>query len=138
MTGKSANYRWRSCPRPVDFPPNPARPQFTVYTEWSDFGAPYGIRTRVAAVKGRCPRPLDEGRNSPGRIVSFAAIGKGRCDYHFPVLGMDFHGSCAGRASPFCKSSMECLSGERTKAMTPSRGGRLMVTPAFISLSQVA
>ena len=25
-------------------------------------------------------------------------------------------------------------SGERTKAMLPSRGGRLMVTPAFISL----
>ena len=24
-------------------------------------GVPYGIRTRVAAVKGRCPRPLDEG-----------------------------------------------------------------------------
>ncbi|CAI3949379.1 unnamed protein product [Commensalibacter communis] len=23
-------------------------------------GVPYGIRTRVAAVKGRCPRPLDE------------------------------------------------------------------------------
>ena len=23
-------------------------------------GIPYGIRTRVAAVKGRCPRPLDE------------------------------------------------------------------------------
>ena len=22
---------------------------------------PYGIRTRVASVKGRCPRPLDEG-----------------------------------------------------------------------------
>jgi hypothetical protein len=22
---------------------------------------PYGIRTRVTAVKGRCPRPLDEG-----------------------------------------------------------------------------
>jgi hypothetical protein len=26
-------------------------------------GAPYGNRTRVSAVKGRCPRPLDEGRN---------------------------------------------------------------------------
>ena len=26
-----------------------------------DFGVPYGIRTRVAAVKGRCPEPLDEG-----------------------------------------------------------------------------
>ena len=25
------------------------------------FGDPYGIRTRVAAVKGRCPKPLDEG-----------------------------------------------------------------------------
>ena len=25
------------------------------------YGDPYGIRTRVAAVKGRCPRPLDEG-----------------------------------------------------------------------------
>ena len=25
-------------------------------------GAPYGNRTRVSAVKGRCPRPLDEGR----------------------------------------------------------------------------
>ncbi len=23
-------------------------------------GIPYGIRTRVAAVKGQCPRPLDE------------------------------------------------------------------------------
>ena len=26
----------------------------------SKIGIPYGIRTRVAAVKGRCPRPLDE------------------------------------------------------------------------------
>ena len=26
-----------------------------------DKGDPYGTRTRVAAVKGRCPRPLDEG-----------------------------------------------------------------------------
>src|ERR1051325_9867872 len=25
-------------------------------------GAPYGTRTRVTAVKGRCPGPLDEGR----------------------------------------------------------------------------
>ena len=24
-------------------------------------GVPYGIRTRVASVKGRCPGPLDEG-----------------------------------------------------------------------------
>jgi hypothetical protein len=25
------------------------------------FGVPTGIRTRVASVKGRCPRPLDDG-----------------------------------------------------------------------------
>jgi hypothetical protein len=31
-------------------------------------GAPYGIRTRVTAVKGRCPRPLDEGRAGRGDI----------------------------------------------------------------------
>src|SRR5215470_1688886 len=28
----------------------------------SKLGAPYGTRTRVSAVKGRCPRPLNEGR----------------------------------------------------------------------------
>jgi hypothetical protein len=27
----------------------------------SEIGVPYGIRTRVAAVRGQCPRPLDEG-----------------------------------------------------------------------------
>src|SRR6185369_9164750 len=27
-------------------------------------GAPYGNRTRVTAVKGRCPGPLDEGRGT--------------------------------------------------------------------------
>lgn len=58
--------------------------------------------------------------------------------YQWPVLGIDDHGSCGAFGSPFCKISIECRSGERTKAMLPSRGGRLMVTPAFISLSQVA
>src|SRR3954470_19260248 len=29
-------------------------------------GAPYGTRTRVTAVKGRCPGPLDEGRGARG------------------------------------------------------------------------
>jgi len=58
--------------------------------------------------------------------------------YHLPVLAMEAQGSCLGSDSPFCKSSMEILSGERTKAMRPSRGGRLMVTPDFIKRSQVA
>ena len=32
------------------------------------FGVPYGSRTRVAAVKGRCPRPLDE-RDAHGKVL---------------------------------------------------------------------
>ena len=37
-------------------------------------GVPYGNRTRVAAVKGRCPRPLDE-RDADGE---FHASGRKR------------------------------------------------------------
>ena len=57
--------------------------------------------------------------------------------YHFPVFGIEVQGSRGGSGVPFCSNSMECLSGERTKAMLPSRGGRLMVTPLFMSRSQV-
>ena len=32
----------------------------TCQTDIPENGDPYGIRTRVAGVKGRCPRPLDE------------------------------------------------------------------------------
>ena len=39
-----------------------------------EFGVPYGSRTRVAAVKGRCPRPLDE-RDAYGE--QFVPYGKG-------------------------------------------------------------
>ena len=53
--------------------------------------------------------------------------------YQDPVFGMLAHGSAFGSAAPFCSNSTEMLSGERTKAMRPSRGGRLMVTPPSIS-----
>src|SRR5262249_46342032 len=96
---------------------------------------------------------LDEGR-AEGReqawrhIEAFAGGGKEapppagcptviceRPSHHLPVFGIDVHGSFGGSGAPFCRSSIECLSGERTNAIVPSRGGRLMVTPAFISLS---
>ena len=32
------------------------------------FGVPDGIRTRVTAVKGRCPRPLDDGDATRTRL----------------------------------------------------------------------
>ncbi len=37
--------------------------------------------------------------------------------YQDPVLPIDAQGSAFGRASPRCSSSIEILSGERTKAM---------------------
>ena len=54
-----------------------------------------------------------------------------RSYYHVPVFGIDAQGSCLGLAPPFCRSSIEMLSGERTKAALPSRGGRLIVTPCL-------
>jgi len=62
-------------------------------------------------------------------IHSFQARGRILRDYQTPMLGADFHGSRGSCAPPVCSSSTEMLSGERTKAMRPSRGGRLMVTP---------
>ena len=54
------------------------------------------------------------------------------------VFGIDVHGSRGGSASPFCSSSIEIRSGERTNAMCPSRGGRLIVTPIDCRCAQVA
>ncbi len=62
----------------------------------------------------------------------------GQADHQCPVFGIDFQGSCTGSGFPFCNSSIDCLSGERTNAITPSRGGRLMVTPISRSRWQVA
>jgi hypothetical protein len=44
-------------------------------------------------------------------------------------LGSEAHGSRGGSAGPSWSSSIEMPSGERTKAIRPSRGGRLIVTP---------
>ena len=40
-------------------------------------GDPYGIRTRVAAVKGRCPKPLDEGALCKTIIIETLLINQG-------------------------------------------------------------
>ena len=51
--------------------------------------------------------------------------------YRLPVAGVRHRGPrlLNGQGSPFCSSSIEMLSGERTNAMRPSRGGRLIVMP---------
>lgn len=48
------------------------------------------------------------------------------CAHHEPVFAIDAQGSCGGRC-PSCSNSIEIRSGERTKAICPSRGGRLIV-----------
>ena len=55
-----------------------------------------------------------------------------------PVLGIDMPRFFGGNASPCCSNSIEIRSGERTKAMWPSRGGRLMVKPIACRCAQVA
>jgi hypothetical protein len=55
-----------------------------------------------------------------------------------PLFSMDAQGSLLGSESPIWSSSIEISSGERTKAMWPSRGGRRMVTPFSCKREQVA
>jgi hypothetical protein len=54
------------------------------------------------------------------------------------VFGIDAQGSAGGRGLPAWSSSIEMPSGERTNAMCPSRGGRLMVTPPSMRRLQAA
>ena len=82
---------------------------------------------RCASVVARRPRLRKRSARS--------AVGR---DYQAPVFGIEAQGSCGGSGSPSCRISIEMLSGERTKAMWPSRGGRLMVTPASIRRWQVS
>ena len=67
----------------------------------------------------------------PTRSYLASASGKFAAEHHHvPVLAIEDHGSRRGSAAPFCRISIEMLSGELTKAMRPSRGGRLIVRPA--------
>jgi hypothetical protein len=43
---------------------------------------PYGTRTRVTAVKGRCPRPLDE-----GAVLAVVDNVSQKCEQTLPTSG---------------------------------------------------
>src|SRR5438874_13627102 len=101
--------------------------------------APDGSLTNVisefakACTACRRRKPLQKGTLAAGGFrlgLPFA--------YQWPVFGIEVQGSAGGFGSPFCSNSIDCRSGERTKAIWPSRGGRLMVMPIFFSLPQVA
>ena len=109
-------------------------PEIPVLSEESA-QAPYAARrnwSRLWVVD-----PLDGTKEFVQRNGEFT-VNIALVDRQRPVLGMDFQGSRGASAGPCCSSSIEMLSGERTKAMWPSRGGRLMVTPERIRRSQVA
>ena len=91
------------------------------------FGIDAGKRARTFAdrVGDRRERPFEP-------LATFRLL------YHVPVFAIETQGSAGGFAAPFCSNSIEMPSGERTNAILPSRGGRLMTTPAFIKRSQSA
>ena len=72
------------------------------------------------------------GKSLPRQSCCQGKRQRGGAYHQCPVFSMLAQGSAGGRLSPACSSSTETLSGERTKAMRPSRGGRLMVTPLSI------
>ncbi len=78
------------------------------------------------------PRAVPQSGQRGDRVTAGIAA------HHTPMLAADAHGSAGAFGSPFWMSSIEILSGVRMNAMWPSRGGRLMVTPAFWSLAQSA
>ena len=103
-----------------------AQPRFGIYRDWRADTQDHLLRQ---------DHVLDDPTGHPdmgGRTMALEGASPS------PGVSSWRHGSAAGFAWPFCRSSIEMLSGLRTKAMRPSRGGRLMVTPAFISFSQVA
>jgi hypothetical protein len=111
-----------------------------------EFDAAMGRERALAALPGRVVEPrrvgdavrLDGGfADDAGGAQHEVSCSSAGC-YHDPVLAIEVQGSCGGFASPFCRSSIEMPSGERMKAMRPSRGGRLMVTPLSMSLRHVA
>ena len=77
---------------------------------------------------------LNQGHKSP-HLLERRSLDDG---YQTPTFGIDFHGSAGACAGPFWRSSTEILSGERMKAIFPSRGGRLMTTPWSARCWQVA
>ena len=73
------------------------------------------MRRILGAVLITAPEPS----NPPVRRVSL---------YQTPTFCIDFQGSAGASAAPFWSNSTEILSGERMKAIFPSRGGRLMTS----------
>jgi hypothetical protein len=112
----------------------------------------YGVRAgrTIERVDSFVPPGAFDGRPIPGGRSRYGCPTRDRWvelravsvpigpDHQVPVLAIEAQGSAGASAAPFCSSSMETPSGERMKAMYPSRGGRLMVTPSPARRAQTA
>ena len=83
-------------------------------------------------------RSIDDRATPSARLAPFPVAGAEPGGHTTHLSTIDAQGSAGSLAPPACNSSIEMLSGVRTKAMCPSRGGRLIVTPASISRWHVA
>jgi len=100
-----------------------------------------GAREMGPPFSDHTPSPntgTNRGRRQPGQGADVGPAPRCRSPYQCPWLGMLTQGSAGAFASPFCNSSIDTLSGERTKAIRPSRGGRLISTPFACRCAQVA
>ena len=116
-------------------PPNMARPGLTPRLRLGTARDRPSTCLPIAAMKDG---EGISGRQAVLRPGSPAMTGGARRPYQEPVLGMLAQGSAGGSALPACSSSMEMPSGVRMKAMRPSRGGRLIVTPWAMKALQVS
>jgi hypothetical protein len=80
-------------------------------------GAPYGNRTRVSAVKGRRPRPLDEGRRSSRSPLETIAPGAG----HSARRHIEAFSRCGKEAPP--EASVAAAGKERSPLPGIRHGG---------------
>ena len=108
----------------------------------ADYGT--SLRASTSLIRRLPPRLHESNRISRQVSASFTPAAprsnprRGVTLYHEPVLAMLVQGSAGASASPACSSSREMPSGVRIKAMRPSRGGRLIVTPWATKAWQVS
>ena len=95
---------------------------------WKSSGAPNGIRIRAAGLKGRCPRPLDDGGTSvPPGIIPATRTGRppgGRPPRSLARSGPGGLGSARAatpRSGPPCRAPRPAASRRRRPAPSPRR-----------------
>ncbi len=88
-------------------------------------GVPTGIRTPVTAVKGRCPRPLDDGDRHLERSTSFDRCCR-EAQFYLTFIGLP-RGSSGSSTSSFRRGDVDGFEAEPVNVS----GGRKISSPGF-------